>query len=856
MHFDKRKSGISFIDDLPWGSHFCQFYQTKKDLLDILVPYFRAGLENNELCVWVTPENLSSDDAEKALRKAVPHFDDYAKRDQMEIIPAGLWPTGGGKSGRAVISKVDNAAARGFDGLRLACNAIPEREDGKAFSTYVTDAVSRYNAIAVFAYPRDDFDAIGLMEVVKNHRFALVRNAGRWEVIESSEARTVKDALKRSEEKLQSLFSNMSEGFAYHRVVLDAGGKPCDYIFLEVNKAFERLTALNGKTVIGKRATEVLPGIENDPTDWIGKYGNVAMTGTPLHFESYSESLERWYSVSAFSPHKGYFAMTVSDITGRKQGEEALRRSNVTLELLAESARLLLTSETPERIVRTICEKVMHHLDCDAFFNYLVQEGRQRMRLNASAGVPEETAKEIEWLDFGVAVCGCVARDGCRIIAEDIPNTPDDRTVLVRSFGIQAYACHPLIYQGRTIGTLSFGTRNRAHFSHEEVELMKAVTDLVATAMARKRAEESLIRAKEEWELTFDSVPDMIAIIDNRHRIMRVNEAMALRFGLKVEECVGLPCYQYVHGLSGPPPFCPHSRTICDGSQHFEEIHESNLGGCFLVSTTPLRGRQGQMIGSVHVAHDITERKKAEERIMSLNEQLRRNIEELSSANKEIEAFSYSVSHDLRSPLRSIDGFSQELLEDYSDKLDENGRDSLRRIRAASQRMGLLIDGLLMLSRISRSELTHEPVNLSAVARDVARVLQETQPEREAEFVISEGLFAEGDERLLYATLQNLLGNAWKFTGKSGKSRIEFGASRVDGRPVYFVRDNGAGFDMAFADKLFRPFQRLHDAADFSGTGIGLATVQRIIHRHGGRVWAEGKVGKGATFYFTLKHTQ
>jgi len=840
------------IDDLSWGSHFCQFYQTKNDLFDILVPYFTAGLENNELCVWVTTENLRVEDARKVLEKAVPHFASYSERGQIEIIPNSAWETVDRKSDKAIVAMGDKALSAGFDGLRLACNALPEKRGVKVFSGCWTDAISRSNMIAMFTYPRDEFDAIGLMEVVKNHRFALVRNAGRWEVIESSEARTVRDALKRSEEKLQSLFSNMSEGFAYHRIVLDAAGRPCDYIFLEVNDAFGELTGLAREDTINKRVTEVLPGIEKDPVDWIGRYGKVALTGKPAHFESFAGPLKRWYSVSAFSPHKGYFAVTITDITERKEADETLQRGNRKLEILAESARLLLTSKTPEMIVQAICEKVMKHLECHVFINYLVEEGQERMRLNACAGITEETAKGIEWLDFGVAGCGCVARDGCRIIAEDI-HTPDERTSLVRSIGIQAYACHPLVYQGMTIGTLSFGTRTRTHFSSEEIELMKAVTDLVATAMARKKAEESLVRAKEEWELTFDSVPDMIAILDNQHRIMRVNKPMARRLGLKPEECVGLPCYKYVHGLSAPPSFCPHSRTICDGSQHFDEVNEENLGGDFLVSTTPLRDKQDRMIGSVHVAHDITERKKAEARIISLNKQLSLKIDELSFANRELEAFSYSVSHDLRSPLRSINGFSQEILEDYGDKLDENGLDSLRRIRAASQRMDLLIAGLLNLSRLSRSEVARERVDLSALAGDVTGHLQKAQPDRRVEVLITEGLIDEGDERLLYVLLQNLLGNAWKFTEKQANAVIEFGAGIVDGKHTYVVRDNGAGFDMTYADKLFRPFQRLHDTADFSGTGIGLATVQRIINRHGGQVWARGEVGKGAAFYFTLR---
>jgi light-regulated signal transduction histidine kinase (bacteriophytochrome) len=212
------------------------------------------------------------------------------------------------------------------------------------------------------------------------------------------------------------------------------------------------------------------------------------------------------------------------------------------------------------------------------------------------------------------------------------------------------------------------------------------------------------------------------------------------------------------------------------------------------------------------------------------------------------------VSHDLRAPLRSIDGFSQALLEDCSDKLDDSGQDYLHRIRNATQRMGNLIDDLLNLSQVTRSEMHLEPVNLSLLASNICTELQQSHPERQIEFVVQPGLFAQGDARLLNVLLMNLLDNAWKFSGKNPYARIEFGIlSDPTDNPAYFVRDNGAGFDMAFTNKLFGPFQRLHSAKEFPGNGIGLATVQRIAHRHGGRVWAEGALGEGATFYFTLK---
>jgi two-component system sensor histidine kinase/response regulator len=223
----------------------------------------------------------------------------------------------------------------------------------------------------------------------------------------------------------------------------------------------------------------------------------------------------------------------------------------------------------------------------------------------------------------------------------------------------------------------------------------------------------------------------------------------------------------------------------------------------------------------------------------------------LETTNKELEAFSYSVSHDLRAPLRAIDGFSQALLEDYGEQFGDDGKDSLQRVRAATQRMGHLIDDMLNLSRVTRSELRREKVDLSAIARSIAAELQKAQPDRKAEFIIAEGLVCDGDAPLLLAALENLLGNAWKFTSKRDGSRIEFGIAQ-DAAATYFVRDNGAGFDMNFSQKLFGAFQRLHATTDFPGTGVGLAIVQRIILRHGGRIWAEAAVDKGATFFFTL----
>lgn len=250
---------------------------------------------------------------------------------------------------------------------------------------------------------------------------------------------------------------------------------------------------------------------------------------------------------------------------------------------------------------------------------------------------------------------------------------------------------------------------------------------------------------------------------------------------------------------------------------------------------------------------EIIERQEAQQKVQNLNQELQRAITNLQAVNIELEAFSYSVSHDLRAPLRSIDGFGQALLEDYNDILDETGQDYLKRIRAATQRMGQLIDDLLNLSRLIRSEMHLDPVNLSLLAEEICTELQQNEPDRQVEFIIKSGLIVQGDPRLLQILLVNLFQNAWKFTSTSVQAQIEMGQTLTKNHiPVYFVRDNGVGFDMNYVQKLFKPFQRLHNTQEFPGNGIGLAIVQRVINRHGGQIWAEGSLEKGATFYFTL----
>jgi PAS domain S-box-containing protein len=352
--------------------------------------------------------------------------------------------------------------------------------------------------------------------------------------------------------------------------------------------------------------------------------------------------------------------------------------------------------------------------------------------------------------------------------------------------------------------------------------------------------------------------------LDVAGNITVVNPVATRMLGYKADELLGKPLNEILRpanhdGDSISPDVCSIHAAFGDDGIHraSDDVWRRKDGSGFPVEyvRTPIRDERG-IVGAIVTFQDITERKKADEQIRQLNANLERRVlertAELAATNRELEAFSYSVSHDLRAPLRSISGFSQALLEDYSDRLDEDGQDMLRRVNTAGQRMAQLIDDLLNLSRVTRPEMRRESVDLSALARTIAADLQQGQPERQVEFVIQKPVVGTGDVRLLRVVLENLLGNAWKFTGKQDHAAIEFGVKQEAGESVYFLRDDGVGFDMAYADKLFGTFQRLHSLKEFEGTGVGLATVQRIIQRHGGRIWAEAAVGQGATFYFTL----
>jgi PAS domain S-box-containing protein len=392
-------------------------------------------------------------------------------------------------------------------------------------------------------------------------------------------------------------------------------------------------------------------------------------------------------------------------------------------------------------------------------------------------------------------------------------------------------------------------------------KLEAANRELQNEIAVRKQAEKELEEQRKLLETILRQAADAIVVCDEKGRMTFVNATArslaqldptgtTLDMASKVwgqafdydGRCIPVEEWSLSRALKGEKIISKRNRMVHQNGNYYD----------VLMSASPLKGSDQRIIGAVAIFSDMTRRTQAEEEIKKLNEDLKRRTLDLAAANKELEAFAYTVAHDLKNPLIIMEGFVRKLLGQYEKKFDDKGRTYLQQLREASQQMSQLVEDLLNLSQVTRGRIRFEKVDLSALTRAIIKDLRKTDPQRVVRFIVTENMMVKGDPQLLRIALQNLLSNAWKFTSKTEKAIIEFGAIQGGDERAYFVQDNGCGFDMAHVERIFKPFGRLHPWDEYPGTGIGLATVYRIIHRHHGRIWAESAVGQGATFFFAL----
>ncbi len=906
MKDELRNSGIDVIGSVPWGTHFCQFYQTKQDLIDILVPYFKTGLENNEFCMWITSEPLIVEEAQDAMRMVVEDFDEYLRQGQIEIIPYDEWYLLGGtfNDDRVLagwVSKLEQALGRGYSGLRLTGNTFwLERNHWQAFTEYeakVNNVIGRYHMMAICTYSLDKCDGAAVIDVVRNHQFALIKQEGRWDIIESTIYRQAKEALRQSEERVVHLAS-----------------------FPELNpNPILELDITGNIKYLNPAARTLFPDLQEQGSqhpflaNW-KDLGNTLRSGESPSLTRDVKFGDSWYEQTLVHiPLNHDIRLYARNITERKQAEQALRESEQDLNR---------------------AQAVAH-------------TGSWRLDVRHN---------QLLWSDETYRIFG---------ISREMPMTyetflasvhPEDREYVDRMW-TAALRGEPYDIEHRIIlGSEVRWVHEKAELEFDTQGLLKGGFGTVQDITDKIKAEETIKQVAKQWQETFDAIPDLVSIHDRDYHIVRVNKAFARAFEVTPEQLVGKTCYQVFHEADAPIANCPYEHTLKTKQPIAAEVFESSQEAYFDVSTAPILDASGDVAGSVHVARDITERKRVENELRVKDYAVASAISgiaiagldgsvtdvnlaclnmwdyekeeevlgkhattffadeseagvaleaifeegawqgEIKATRKDGSTFDVQVSanlvngadgepicmmasfvditerkkleqlkdefiglvsHELRTPLTVIGGCLSTVLTEWNRLPSSEVQQLLQDAILESESLSHLVENLLELSRAQAQQLAlyAEPTDVKTLVRETLSKIKRQATSHQFTTSIPDGLLPIiADPLRIGRVLYNLLDNAAKYSPPGSQIKVSIKAEPE--RLVIGIKDQGRGLSISEQARLFSPFQRLeNDRANRGvGAGLGLVVCRRLVEAHGGEIWVESKRGKGSTFFFSLPH--
>ena len=837
-----RRSGIEVVGDVPWSTHFCQFYQNKADLVELLVPYFKAGLEDNEFCMWITSEPLGVEEARQALEDAVPGLDTLLKKGQMEILSYQEWYLQGDDFNPEIvlegwIDRLNQARIQGFDGLRLSGNTFwLEKDIWDDFIHYedmINQFIGRYPMMALCTYSLDKCSASEILDVINTHEFTVARREGKWQIIQG-----VDHSPLDLQNKVEAAFSSINEAV----ITTDTEGN-----IIDMNEAFAHFHRFSSLDECSRHLDDY-PHLFNvywpDGTPAPADRWAVprALEGEQASNIEYlierTDTGEVWHSSYSFAPIRnmeGEISGTVvimRDTTHTKQRELELKWVNERLNIASRAAGAgiwdwnietgeiewsplmfeLLGLDPHTKVSFPLWESVIHPED--------LEKAGERIR---------EAITNHTFLD-----------NLYRIIK------PNGEVRWINALGQTEYdqEGRPLWMTGICLDITE----------RQETEIRLEETLNTLEKLVQERTQELKISNTYNRNL-IETALDPLVTIGADGKITDVNKATEQATGCSREELIGTDFARYFTQPEEAERGYQHVFQEGEVKDYPLEIkHQDGTITPVLYNAAVYRDEQQKVVGIFAAARDITERKQAEEELRiyweSLEEQVRLRTEELARSNADLQQFAYIASHDLREPLRMITNFLQLLERRYQDQLDQDAQEFIYYAVDGAKRLDQMIISLLEYSQVANQDIQTRELDLGEVLEQVQINLDVFIQENQAQIEYSTLPTLQADENQMVRLFQNLISNSIKYR-REEPPRIDIQAQDDGDQVVFSVQDNGIGIDPQHLESIFTIFSRLHNHDQYQGTGMGLAIAQRIVHQHGGEIWAESE-GEGSTFYFTM----